>query len=65
MGAKFKITVERGKFFETPWAPWLTATYHPSAILRMPDEEARHEARMLFVADLIGVAQRLRALGAA
>jgi len=64
MGSKFKITVERGKLFETPWAPWLTATYHPSAILRMPDEIARREARALFVADLRGVAERLRAVGA-
>jgi uracil-DNA glycosylase len=60
MGAQFRITVERGKFFETPWAPWLTATYHPSALLRMPDEDARLEARALFVADLRGVAERLR-----
>src|SRR5258706_9996805 len=36
MGSKFRVTVERGRFFETPWAPWLTATVHPSAILRMP-----------------------------
>ena len=63
MGAKFKITVERGKFFETPWAPWLTATYHPSAILRMPDEAARQEARAMLVADLRGVAERLREVG--
>ncbi|MEA2603779.1 MAG: uracil-DNA glycosylase [Acidobacteriota bacterium] len=61
MGAKFKITVERGKFFEfPPWAPWLTATLHPSAILRMPDEAARHEARARLVEDLRGVAERLR-----
>ena len=62
MGPKFKITVERGKFFETSWAPWLTATYHPSALLRMPEESARREARALFVADLRGVAARLRAV---
>jgi uracil-DNA glycosylase family protein len=62
MGAQFRITVERGKFFETPWAPWLTATYHPSAILRMPDEEARQAARALFVADLRGVAEKLATL---
>lgn len=61
MGSKFKITVERGKLFEfSPWAPWLTATLHPSAILRMPDEAARHEARARLVADLRGVAERLR-----
>jgi uracil-DNA glycosylase family protein len=62
MGAKFKLTVERGKFFETPWAAWLTATYHPSALLRMPDADARHAARAMFVADLRGVAERLWAV---
>jgi uracil-DNA glycosylase family protein len=60
MGPKFKITVERGKFFETPWAPWLTATYHPSAILRMRTDAERHAARALFVEDLRGVAAHLR-----
>jgi uracil-DNA glycosylase len=60
MGPKFKITLARGKFFETPWAPWLTATYHPSAILRMPDVVRRREAREAFVDDLRGVAKRLR-----
>ena len=59
MGPKFKITVERGKFFETPWASWLTATLHPSAILRMPDEVARREAREQLVEDLRAVARRL------
>jgi DNA polymerase len=62
MGPKFKITVERGKFFETPWAPWLTATLHPSAILRMPDEIKRREARATFVEDLRAVAERLAAV---
>ncbi|HEX6901084.1 MAG TPA: UdgX family uracil-DNA binding protein [Thermoanaerobaculia bacterium] len=62
MGPKFKITVERGKFFETSWAPWLTATIHPSAILRMPDEAARREAREMFVEDLRRVAKKLAAV---
>jgi len=60
MGPKFKITVERGKFFETSWAPWLTATYHPSAILRMRTETERQAARALLVEDLRGVAAHLR-----
>ncbi|HKV13315.1 MAG TPA: UdgX family uracil-DNA binding protein [Thermoanaerobaculia bacterium] len=59
LGPKFKITVERGKFFETPWAPWLTATLHPSAILRMPDELARQAAREQLIEDLRAVARRL------
>ena len=62
MGPKFKITVERGKFFETAWAPWLTATLHPSAILRMPDDVQRREARATFVEDLRAVAARLQAV---
>jgi uracil-DNA glycosylase len=60
MGPKFKVTVERGRFFETPWAPWLTATLHPSALLRMPDEVQRREARERFVEDLRLVAKQLR-----
>lgn len=63
MGPKFKITVERGKLFETPWAPWLTATIHPSAILRIPDEEAKREARVRLVEDLRGVADMLERFG--
>ncbi|HSK77283.1 MAG TPA: UdgX family uracil-DNA binding protein [Thermoanaerobaculia bacterium] len=59
MGPNFKITIERGKFFETSWASWLTATLHPSAILRMPDEVARREAREQLVEDLRAVARRL------
>lgn len=59
MGPKLKITAERGKFFETPWAPWLTATLHPSAILRMPDEVARQQAREQLIEDLRAVARRL------
>jgi DNA polymerase len=60
MGSKFRVTLERGKFFETPWAPWLTATLHPSAILRMPDEDARRLARLQLVEDLTAVASRLK-----
>lgn len=63
MGAKFKVTVERGKFFETPWAPWLTATIHPSAILRMPEESMKREARAQLVEDLRAVAEKLRDSG--
>jgi DNA polymerase len=62
MGPAFRITRDRGRFFESPWAPWLTATLHPSAILRMPDETKRHEARESFTADLRRVAEKLREL---
>ena len=61
MGPGFRITRDRGRFFETSWAPWLTATIHPSAILRMPDRVRRQEAREQFLEDLQAVAKRLRA----
>ena len=36
------------------------ATAHPSAVLRMPDEAARHEAMRQLVRDLAVVARALR-----
>lgn len=50
-GPAFRVTVDRGRRFEVPWAGALVATIHPSAILRMPagDREAAYAA---FVADL-------------
>jgi uracil-DNA glycosylase len=62
MGAAFRITRDHGRFFPTPWAPWLTATLHPSAILRMPDRARREEARAQFLADLKLVADKLAAV---
>jgi uracil-DNA glycosylase family protein len=52
LGNAFRLTKERGKFMEHPWAPRVTATVHPSAILRAPDEEQRHIAYRAFVDDL-------------
>jgi DNA polymerase len=59
MGPAFRITRDHGRFFPTEWAPWLTATLHPSAILRMPDREKREEARAQLLDDLRKVAERL------
>ncbi|HWM89145.1 MAG TPA: UdgX family uracil-DNA binding protein [Thermoanaerobaculia bacterium] len=61
LGPQFRITRDRGQFFDSEWASWITATIHPSAILRMPDAEKREEARELFLEDLRKVADRLRA----
>jgi len=57
LGNAFRLTKERGRFIEHPWAERVTATVHPSAILRAPGEEQRHLAYRAFVADL----QRVRA----
>ena len=58
MGPAFRITRDHGRFFESEWAPWLTAAIHPSAILRMPDREKKEAARAELVADLRKVAER-------
>jgi DNA polymerase len=60
LGPQFRITREHGRFFESPLAAWVTATLHPSAILRMPDEAAREAARAELIEDLRGVAARLK-----
>ena len=59
LGPQVRITRDHGRFFETPWAPWATATLHPSAILRMPDAEKRLAARQQLLDDLRKVAERL------
>ena len=52
LGPRFRVTKERGTWVKAPWAERVLATVHPSAILRAPDDEARHREFDLFVADL-------------
>lgn len=52
LGSGHRLTENRGKFFSHPWAPHVTATVHPSAVLRAPDEDQRHAQYRAFVADL-------------
>jgi len=52
LGKQFRVTQERGKMVESPLAPFVMATVHPSSILRAPDAERRHAERAAFVADL-------------
>jgi DNA polymerase len=60
LGRQFRVTAERGKFVESKLAAYVTATVHPSSILRAPDEEARHREMDRFVADLKIVAKVLK-----
>jgi DNA polymerase len=55
LGRTFKVTQHRGTFVPSPIAPLVTATVHPSSILRAPDEEARRREIRSFVADLAKV----------
>jgi uracil-DNA glycosylase len=61
LGSQFRVTRERGRFVESPLAERVTATVHPSSILRAPDAEARAAAMAQFVADLAVVARELGA----
>ncbi|HKF43156.1 MAG TPA: UdgX family uracil-DNA binding protein [Thermoanaerobaculia bacterium] len=52
LGASFKVTKHRGAFVKSELAPHVTATVHPSSILRAPDDAARRVATKAFVRDL-------------
>lgn len=60
LGKKFRVTQQRGQMIPSTLAPFVTATVHPSSILRAPDEESRHREMELFVADLKRVEAVLR-----
>ncbi|MGH2572349.1 MAG: UdgX family uracil-DNA binding protein [Actinomycetota bacterium] len=59
LGRQFRVTQQRGQFVESPLAPRVTATVHPSSILRAPDEETRREEMSRFVDDLNMVAREI------
>jgi DNA polymerase len=61
LGRSFRVTQQRGEFIESPLAPLVTATIHPSAILRTETDEERQEAFDGFVRDLRVVARALKA----
>jgi uracil-DNA glycosylase len=59
LGSGFKLTQARGRALESELAQLVTATVHPSSILRAPDDEARYAAREQFATDLRIVAEFL------
>lgn len=52
IGRGFRVTEHRGAFVETPLEPLVTATVHPSSILRAPDDLTRRVETEAFVRDL-------------
>ena len=52
LGAKFRVTKQRGEWVPARWAARVMATVHPSSLLRQPDEESREREYRNFVADL-------------
>lgn len=61
LGPGFLVTRQHGQFVDSDLAPLVTATGHPSAVLRQRSDEARNRAMAELVADLRTVQ---RALGA-
>lgn len=61
LGASFRLTKHRGEFVISDWPARVTATIHPSAILRAPDEQSRHEEMEHFIRDLRVVAKAAKA----
>jgi DNA polymerase len=52
LGKDFRVTQRRGEFIDSPLAPHVMATVHPSALLRAPDDETRHRETKRFIEDL-------------
>jgi DNA polymerase len=57
LGRTFRVTHHRGEFVDSPLAPLVTATVHPSSILRSRTDEERRSGFDAFVEDLRGVAR--------
>jgi DNA polymerase len=62
LGLQFRITKNRGQPFESDWAPWTMATYHPSALLRAIHQPGEEQLRRDFLSDLRLVAEKLAEL---
>jgi uracil-DNA glycosylase len=63
LGPSFRVTRERGRLLDSDLAPLVTATVHPSSILRGEPEE-REDALAALVSDLRGAARALARLEA-
>lgn len=64
LGSTFRVTQHRGEVIDVPGLPPVTATVHPSSLLRAEDDETRRAEIRLFVADLRAAARYAGALAA-
>jgi uracil-DNA glycosylase len=63
LGKDFRVTRQRGEFIASEAGPLITATVHPSSILRAADAAARDREMGAFVRDLARISERLESLG--
>jgi uracil-DNA glycosylase family protein len=61
LGRTFRVTQQRGKLLPFRDGVTITATVHPSSILRAPDEESRHREMQLFIDDLQVISKFMKA----
>jgi uracil-DNA glycosylase len=59
LGRDFRVTRQHGELVASELAPLVTATLHPSAVLRARSDDERRELRATLVEDLGVVAARL------
>lgn len=52
LGRDFRITRRRGEIIDSPWARCVISTWHPSAVLRAPDERDRRRMRDEMMQDI-------------
>jgi uracil-DNA glycosylase len=62
LGKNFSVMRQRGQWVQSPLAPHVLATVHPSSLLRAPDDETRHREMVRFVEDLRHVADLIHRL---
>jgi len=60
LGRDFSVSRHRGELVESPLAPYVIATVHPSSVLRAIDDESRHLQFRAFVEDMKKIASLLR-----
>jgi len=60
LGRNFRLTQHHGELISTPQKPPITATIHPSAVLRAPSGEDRHSMMNQLVKDLKAAARNLK-----
>ncbi|HEY2384888.1 MAG TPA: UdgX family uracil-DNA binding protein [Terriglobia bacterium] len=60
LGRQFRVSIQRGTWVSSPYAPFVMATVHPSSLLRAPDEETRHRETERFIEDLRLVHEALK-----
>lgn len=59
MGRAFRITQDRGTILSTEWSERTLATWHPSALLRVPDPDQKIRMEREFLSDLKLAAKQL------